>query len=70
MIIVADYGGREAVPRYFQADGLEDYVCTEARILDGTYDLAAFPLLRHGNKFGLAKNDSGSAAWLLEFEKQ
>lgn len=70
VILVADYGGREDAPRYFQADGLEDYVCTEARILDGTHDLAAFPLLRHGNTFGLAKNDSGSAAWLLEFEKQ
>ena len=68
-ILIADYAGSEAATCSFAIKGLENYRCVEARILDNTLDLAPCQVNIHGNTLTVAKNDPGSAAWLIEFEK-
>ena len=68
-ILIADYAGNEAATCSFAIKGVENYRCVEARILDNTLDLAPCQVNIHGNTLTVAKNDPGSAAWLIEFEK-
>ena len=68
-VIIADYAGNEASTLSFEIKGLENYRCVEARILDNEYDMAPCQVNINGNTMTVSKNDLGSAAWFIEFEK-
>ncbi len=68
-ILIADYAGSEAATHSFKIQGLENYRCTESRILDNDHDMAPCPVIINGSTMILSKNDPGSAAWFIEFEK-
>ena len=68
-ILIADYAGNEAATHSFEVKGLENYRCVQARILDNFNDMALCKVEINKSTLTVNKNDIGSAAWLIEFEK-